>query len=280
VRSGLATLREVHTMKKIIVFDLDGTLAPGKQSIDAIMGHLLADLLMRCSVAVISGGDWPQFEKHLVNNLPTSSVLTRLFLLPTSGTKLYRYESGWKMIYADSLQAGEREAVLAALENALAKTDFRDQKGSGEVIEDRGSQITFSGLGQQAPADAKAAWDPAARKRSKLKADLDKLLPDFAIRIDGDTSIDIMRLGVDKASAMKRLSKFSGIERHDMPFVGGALYSGGNDASVRDAGYATIAVKNIEQTKLVIETIIKCGGNHRPVDMTALRSRKLQTDLG
>lgn len=45
----------------------------------------------------------------------------------------------------------------------------------------------------------------------------------------------------------------------EMLFVGDALYPGGNDAPVRDAGVATIAVNDISETKLVIETIIKLG---------------------
>jgi phosphomannomutase len=269
----------MFTMKKIIAFDLDGTLASSKQSIDTTMGRLLAELLTHCSVAVISGGDWPQFEKQLVCNLPTNSALADLFLLPTSGTKLYRFENGWKSIYADLFTMEEREKILIGLESALAKVDFRDQRIWGEMIEDRGSQITFSGLGQQAPGDAKATWDPYVRKRTQLKAFLEKLLPEFAIRIGGNTSIDITRLGVDKASAMIRLSKFSGIARHDMLYIGDALYPGGNDAAVRDAGYVTIAVTDVGQTKLVIETIIKYADDVRSLEMSVPRQNTIQTDL-
>ena len=48
-------------MKKLIVFDLDGTLAESKSSVDSEMSALLYDLLAVVKVAVISGGDWPQF---------------------------------------------------------------------------------------------------------------------------------------------------------------------------------------------------------------------------
>ncbi len=42
--------------------------------------------------------------------------------------------------------------------------------------------------------------------------------------------------------------------------VGDALYPGATDAPVRDAGVATIAVTDISDTKLVVETTIKLGG--------------------
>jgi phosphomannomutase len=57
-------------MKKLIVFDLDGTIAESKSSLDDEMSALLRDLLSIIKVAVISGGNWPQFQKQLVANLP------------------------------------------------------------------------------------------------------------------------------------------------------------------------------------------------------------------
>ena len=76
-------------MKKLIVFDLDGTIAESKLSLDAEMSALLRDLLSIVKVAVISGGNWPQFEKQFVSNLPHDANLKKLSLLPTCGTKFY-----------------------------------------------------------------------------------------------------------------------------------------------------------------------------------------------
>ncbi len=57
-------------MKKLIVFDLDGTLAPSKSSLAPQTAELLHDLLCVVKVAVISGGAWTQFEKQLLTDLP------------------------------------------------------------------------------------------------------------------------------------------------------------------------------------------------------------------
>ena len=244
-------------MKKLIVFDLDGTLATSKQAIDDDMGRLLAALLDIRSVAVISGGDWPQFERQLLGKLPPSDTFAKLFLLPTSGTKFYRFDRGWTQIYADTFTADERYRVKDALARAVSESGLVGDGVWGDQIEDRGSQITFSGLGQQAPPDVKAAWDPDIRKRNRLKGLLDRALPDFAVRIGGSTSIDVTRPGIDKAYGIRELAKLSGFGLPEMLFVGDALYPGGNDAPVRDAGVATIAVNDISETKLVIETIIK-----------------------
>ena len=244
-------------MKRLIVFDLDGTLATSKQAIDDDMGRLFVELLGIRSVADISGGDWPQFERQLLGRLPSNTIFTKLFLLPTSGTKFYRFNRVWTPIYADIFTDVERQRVKDALGRAASHSGLADDGVWGDQIEDRGSQITFSGLGQQAPPDAKAAWDPDIEKRNRLKGLLDRSLPDFAVRIGGSTSIDITRPGIDKAYGIRKLATVSGFGLAEMLFVGDALYPGGNDVPVRDAGVETIAVNNVSETKLVIETIIK-----------------------
>jgi len=69
-------------MKKLIVYDLDGTLAESKSSLDKEMSALLHNLLGIVKVAVISGGDWPQFGKQLLHDLPHDERLVNLSLLP------------------------------------------------------------------------------------------------------------------------------------------------------------------------------------------------------
>ena len=244
-------------MKTIIVFDLDGTLALSKQALDQEMAALLSGLLGVCSVAIISGGDWPQFQSQIVDRLPEGTRLANLHLMPTTGAKYYRFEGDWKQVYAESLSDDQRKRIHAALDKAIAETGFAPKKTWGELIEDRGTQITYSALGQQAPGDAKAQWDPDQKKRQALKAILDKSLGDLSVRIGGATSVDITQHGVDKAYGLRHLSDRTGIALGDMLFVGDALYPGGNDAPARDAGVATVAVKTVDDTKAMIDGIIK-----------------------
>ena len=142
-------------MKRLIVFDLDGTIAQSKSSLDDEMSTLLGELLSIVKVAVISGGNWPQFQKQLVSNLPDGANLKNLSLLPTCGTKFYRYDSDWEKLYSNDFTDEEKKRVISSLQKAIGLSGFNTGMASGELIEDRGSQITFSALGQQAPLGEK-----------------------------------------------------------------------------------------------------------------------------
>jgi hypothetical protein len=147
-------------MKKLIVFDLDGTLAPSKSSLAPQTAALLRDLLGVIKVAVISGGAWAQFEKQLLTDLPQNSFLANLSLLPTCGTKFFQYNGKWEELYSEDLTAEQKEKIIHSLDKAAGEAGYRAVKVWGKVIEDRGSQVTYSALGQQAPLAEKEKWDP------------------------------------------------------------------------------------------------------------------------
>jgi len=246
-------------MKRLIVFDLDGTLAPSKSPLEKDMAEHLDKLLSVAKVAVISGGAWPQFEKQLLSNLPKDEKLDGLFLLPTSGTRFMRYDHGqWNELYAENFTAEEKTKIIKALNTALDQSGLREKKHWGEIVEDRDSQITMSALGQDAPLDVKKDWDPDFEKRKKIKAILDPLLPEFSVGMGGSSSIDVTRPGVDKAYGIGKLKAELGIAIEDMIFLGDALFPGGNDEPARKTGVDCIRVRDPQETGRVIEGIIAC----------------------
>ena len=245
-------------MRQLIVFDLDGTLAESKSAVDDEMVALLDRLLSTVKVAVISGGDWPQFEKQLLDRLPNNTHLGDLALLPTCGTKFFRYEGRWERIYSEDFTNEEKTQIINSTNKALTAAGFNADRTWGELIEDRGSQITFSALGQEAPLEEKERWDPDFTKRKKITAILSTLLPSFSIRMGGATSIDVTKLGIDKAYGIRKLRDILDVSIDTMLFVGDALFPGGNDYPVKETGVATIQVRDPDETKRVIEAIIAC----------------------
>jgi len=144
------------------------------------------------------------------------------------------------------------------LDKAIEESGFKVAQTWGEQVEDRGSQITFSALGQQAPLEPKKSWDPDFEKRKKIKTILDKMIPEFSVNLGGATSIDITKHGIDKAYGMYKLRDILSISIDEMLYIGDALFEGGNDYPARTTGANCIQVRDPQETKRVNETIIAC----------------------
>lgn len=168
-------------------------------------------------------------------------------------------------LYAEDFTAHEKEKIVSSLSKAVETAGFAVDKTWGETIEDRGSQITYSSLGQQAPLEEKVKWDADFAKRKKIKTVLDTLIPEFSVRLGGATSIDVTKPGIDKAYGIRKLRDILGIPVQEMIYVGDALFPGGNDYPAEQAGVISIPVKGPTETKRVIEAIIACLGDDQQV---------------
>lgn len=243
--------------KKIIVADLDGTLAESKQDLDTEMSCLINRLLKKLDFAVISGGSYNQFKKQFISTLNLDDrSLSRLYLLPTCGTTMYKFNDGWIQIYSENLTDEEKERIFAALNLIINDADLDGRRRFGDVIEDRGTQITFSALGQKAPLEIKRNWDLNMKKRFVMKKKLEGVIPEFEIRIGGTTSIDVTKKGIDKAYGIYKIQSILGYDLESMLFFGDALMEGGNDYPVKKIGVECISVKSVEDSKVMFHKIL------------------------
>ncbi|TFD34796.1 HAD-IIB family hydrolase [Cryobacterium sp. TMT1-19] len=247
------------TLPRLVAFDLDDTLAASKSPIDPRMAELMVSLLGVVDVCVISGGQIAQFHMQLIDNLGTATedILSRLHLMPTCGTQYYRHADGdWNQVYAEYLSDDEKARALAAVEATAKDLGYWESDTWGPILEDRGSQVTFSALGQAAPVVAKTAWDPTGEKKNTLREAVQVLLPDLEVRSGGSTSVDITRQGIDKAYGMLKLAALTGVPLDDMLFIGDRLDENGNDYPVKVLGVECFAVGGWEDTAAFLETLI------------------------
>lgn len=242
----------------LVAFDLDDTLTPSKSPIPPEMGEALGDLLRVTQVCLISGGHLGQFTAQVLDRVELDDdQLAHLHLMPTCGTRYLRFGSDrWEEVYAHDLSAAERDAAVAAVESEARRLGLWAEEPWGEVIEDRGSQITFSALGQLAPLEAKRAWDPTGERKALLRDAVAARLPELEVRSGGSTSVDITRRGVDKAFGMRQLAEHTGIGLDEMLFIGDRLDEGGNDYPVKALGVRCVAVSGWEETPAVVRDLI------------------------
>lgn len=229
------------------------------------MVSLFDRLLAKYHVCVISGGKYELFQRQFLTQITTEpESLERLHLMPTSGTRYYRYAKGaWEQQYAEDFTAAEKEKIIKALQEGLDESGYKVDKTYGETIEDRDSQITLSILGQEIVAELgdegvriKEEWDPDGTKKLKIRDIIQPKIPAFSVRAAGATSIDVTKPGVDKAYGMRKLMEATGFTMDDILFMGDKIIPGGNDYPVEEMGIDCISVRSWEDTAYAIEGIV------------------------
>ena len=241
--------------KKLIVLDLEGTLTPSLAKIHPDIAQYIMSLLATKKVAILSGNTFVHLQNQVLSALPpTTEQYTNLALLPVSGTRMYIWRGDWKETYAETITKDKKDRIQLAINKALRMAKYiKPSKMYGQTVEDRGSQITFSGMGTSAPVESKSFWDPTRDKRMKIIMVLRNLLPEFDVRIGGMTSIDITTRGVNKAYGVRKLEELFNVTPEEIVFVGDALFHEGNDFPVRATGVDCIHVHNPEETKKLLQ---------------------------
>ena len=255
-------------MKKLIAFDMDGTLAPSKSTMPGRMARLVDQLLEKYEMCIISGGKYELFQSQSLTQITKSpELLTKLHLMPTCGTRYYSYDTAsndWNLNYAEDFTEEEKDKIKKALHESLDESGYKVEKTYGETVEDRESQISLSIFGQDIVAELgdeglhiKESWDPNGDKKLKIRKIVAAKIPEFEVRAAGATTIDVTKLGIDKAYGMNKLMEARGLTKEDILFFGDKLEEGGNDFPVREMGIDCIEVRNWEDTSYAVEALVK-----------------------
>lgn len=251
--------------KKTIAFDLDGTLAESKQPLDKEMAVLLKKLLKHKKVIIISGGSFGQFEKQFLPYLDITEtekdLYSNLILLPTSGSLCYQFDvqkKDWQITNKEEMPKEIKEKIFSTIKDFIENNSYgiKPYKEGDQVLEDRGTQITLSALGQNAPIEEKIKWDKDQEKRQAIKKILESKLPEVSFSIGGATSIDILPKGFDKAEGLKKFLEKEKMKKEDLFFVGDAIFPGGNDYSPLLEGFDCQKVSGPAETKKIIQTFL------------------------
>lgn len=264
VQNGRIGLWHEHNMVefmqgvKVVAFDLDNTLARSKKPMHEDMSRLFASLTRLIDVAVITGGRFELVESQVLDVLGECADMSRIHIMPTSGTRYYRWNEGaFRCVYKVDLTQAQRSAAMSSFERHARELGMWEEKVWGERIEDRGSQITFSALGQNAPVEAKERWDPDNSKKNRLASAVAADLPDLVVRSGGSTSVDVSVKGVDKAYAVRKLCAELAIDVSQVVFIGDRMDPDGNDYAAAIIGTRPVRVAGPDDTLKVCARIIE-----------------------
>ncbi|KAB7788584.1 HAD-IIB family hydrolase [Bifidobacterium cebidarum] len=244
-------------------FDLDNTLASSKQPMSPAMTERFSELTARIPVALISGGSMAVVTMQVLDVLNEHAERGNLHVMPTSGSRYYRWRHGqWSLVYAHDLDQAAVEAIESSLERHAKALGLWENQVWGPRIENRGSQITFSALGQYAPVAVKQQWDPDDSKKHALAALVSQDFPDLRVRTGGYSSVDVSKHGIDKSYAVRKLAGLLGLSVGQIAFVGDRMTPGGNDYPAVEAGAMGIKVTDPTDALGLLDALLRRVAQH------------------
>lgn len=215
---------------RIIVCDMDGTLAKSRQPAEPEMVSAIESMSKNYSFVIISGGKLSLIQDQITSLVKDTKTI--LYLFPTSGNQFWIFSNGkYEMVYENKMRTDDQNIILNSIIgciNRFSLVPFTDDQ-----IELRDSQITFSILGRSAPYDLKASYDPNGDKRKVfmdyMKAKNPQLISDFEVRLGGTTSIDFTYKGMDKGFGLLKIKEYFRVNNREILFFGDKCFEGGND---------------------------------------------------
>ena len=206
-------------MYQYLFFDLDQTIAPSRQPILPEMYELLANA--KQTIIIVSGQSADKISWQS-NDLPA-------YVLGQNGN--HALDPNGQELWNNPLSPVHKAEILSHIAKLSAAIDHPISQ-DWNPIEDRGSQITFSPIGNTAPVEIKQTYDPDRQKRERLLADIPFESEDLIVKIGGSTSIDYIHKDLHKGTNVARLIELQGWPKAECIYYGDGLFPGGNDEAV------------------------------------------------
>lgn len=228
-----------------VFFDLDGTLTRSRTTITEEMKQTLQKLMASGrDVIIVSGAQKSRLDKQS-DHFPC-------VYLAQNGNHAYDLRDG-SDIWRDELSPAEKNEIMAHIRSIPRTWPVKDEN---DLIEDRGSQISYSLIGHHEDIGKKEAFDPGGTRRVALLAQHPLTSDAVEVKIGGTTTFDYFKKGKNKGYNVARYIEMHQWKKEECVYVGDALFPGGNDEAV----VGVIAVKQVsgpDDTARFIENILK-----------------------
>lgn len=255
-KTQLATT--VPTDAKAVIFDLDDTLADSFTPPTEAMLAKVMHLARYVPVAIMSGAAQARVKDTVMDCLGPTADAKSIHVFTDSAANCFAWVGGtWSEIYTFPIAENDRARLRDVVRKVVDELDLYAGTHDTSRILERDTSVAFTALPAGATQLEKRAWDPDGSKREKLSVALRKELPEYEVRIGGKTTVDITRLGVNKAHGVEWLAKELGLKPKEMLFIGDAFYKGGNDAIVIPTGIQTIQTSGPEETSRILDDLIR-----------------------
>lgn len=134
-------------------------------------------------------------------------------------------------LWYEKLTQEEKHDIIRHI-NTIQAACTHTVPDQSDLIEDRGSQISFSLYGHHADPVVKKAFDGDFAKRTALLTRYPFHSNTLEVKMGGSTCFDYFRKGRHKGFNISRIIEHHNWQANECLFFGDALFAGGNDESV------------------------------------------------
>jgi len=225
-------------MKKLICFDLDGTLTQHRTPLGEKSKSVLDKLAEKYKLLMVGAGNAPRIYKQM-NEYPVD-------ILANYGMQESKIIDGKFVIVREDTSPVDKDFFIEKIDYLRKKYGYTEYKGDSVEFHASG-MVTFPLLGTKADIADKVAFDPTREKRKVLYPEVLEIFKDFTVYIGGSSSFDFSGKKYNKYDAIVKYAKENGYKLDEILYVGDDFGEGGGDSHVRLGGLDYVEILNYEE---------------------------------
>ena len=210
--------------KKLLCFDLDGTLTQHRSKLEKPNRDLLIRLCEKYKVIMVGAGNADRIYGQ-IEEFPIE-------IIGNYGMQRSVVENGRFKLVKDERTYPDKAFFLEKAEYLRKKYGYEEFKGESVEFQESG-MVTFPLLGTKADIKDKIAFDPDRSKRKVLYPEILEIFKDYNVFIGGSSSFDFTDKKYNKAEAIKDYISENGFTIDEVLFVGDDFGDGGGDSHIR-----------------------------------------------
>ena len=230
-------------MKRLICFDLDGTLSQHKTPITQEVRTMLDRLSEKYKIMMVGAGNAPRIWNQM-GQYPID-------ILGNYGMQEAVVKDGQLCIVREDTVVPDKEMFLEKCAYLREKYGYTQYYGDSVEFHPAG-MVTFCLLGTPAPIDEKIAFDPTREKRRVLYPEVMELFPDHSVYIGGSSSFDFTPKQYNKYDAIMKYAAENGYSKEEILYVGDDFEDGGGDSHIRIYGMDYICIDDYRKTPEIL----------------------------
>ena len=230
---------DLKTEKKLLCFDLDGTLSQHKSHMPQANKELLKSLDAKYKLIMVGAGNAPRIYNQM-EHFPIDIIANY------GMQESQMLEGEFKIIREDTVQP-DKDYFNTTCQYLREKYGYTEYTG-GHLEFHPSGMVTFCLIGSGAKIEDKVVFDPDRSKRRVLYDEICSLFPEHSVYIGGSSSFDFAPKQYNKYDSIMKYASEHGYTEDEILFIGDDFGDGGGDSHVRIYGMDYVQVD--DYTKL------------------------------